>query len=247
MGSRSQQLLTYARRAIKSPSRLPLLAIDPKRWRVLVRRLWSGSPRVPDWGPSAQGLSQRRFESHESYRRIQASKLAIVDLDEYDTRFYGALRERIRGETWGSVMCLGARLGSEVRAFVDEGAFAVGIDLNPGKANRYVLTGDFHSLQFADDSVDAVFTNSLDHALDLKKVCLEIARVLKADGTLVVEAVAGSEEFPDGFGTWEATAWERVDDLINAITEQGFTLISQKTFEDPWPGRHLRFCITREK
>ena len=37
----------------------------------------------------------------------------------------------------------------EVRAFLDHGAFAVGIDLNPGRDNRYVMVGDFHQLQFA--------------------------------------------------------------------------------------------------
>ena len=48
-----------------------------------------------------------------------------------------------------TVLCLAARIGTEVKAFLDLGCFAIGIDLNPGTDNRYVVHGDFHDLQFA--------------------------------------------------------------------------------------------------
>ena len=53
-----------------------------------------------------------------------------------------------------SVLCLGARLGGEVRAFTAMGALSIGIDLNPGPNNAYVLPGDFHHLQFAQSVFD---------------------------------------------------------------------------------------------
>ena len=46
------------------------------------------------------------------------------------------------------MLCLGARLGTEVRALHNLGYFAIGIDLNPGVDNPYVLMGDFHKLVF---------------------------------------------------------------------------------------------------
>ena len=69
-----------------------------------------------------------------------------------------------------SVLCLGARQGTEVKAFLDLGCFAVRIDLEPGAENQFVVQGDFHDLKFPTESVDIVFTNSLDHAFDPKKM-----------------------------------------------------------------------------
>lgn len=40
-----------------------------------------------------------------------------------------------------TVLCLGARLGGEVRAFKSHGATALGIDLNPGEGNMDVVAG----------------------------------------------------------------------------------------------------------
>ena len=60
-----------------------------------------------------------------------------------------------------SMLCLGARLGGEVRAFRRLGALALGVDLEPGLNNRHVLPGDVHALQFADGVFDYAFTNIL--------------------------------------------------------------------------------------
>jgi SAM-dependent methyltransferase len=79
---------------------------------------------------------------------------------------------------------LGARFGTEVKAFHDLGSFAVGIDVRTGERNKFVLQGDFHDIQFPAATVDIVFTNSLDHAFDFEKVIQEIRRVLKPSGTL---------------------------------------------------------------
>ena len=62
-----------------------------------------------------------------------------------------------------TVLCLGARLGGEVRAFKSLGAVAVGIDLEPGRGNMDVVFGDFHDVPFAADSFDYAYSNVLDH------------------------------------------------------------------------------------
>ena len=128
-------------------------------------------------------LKRRQFASYEDYVDVQRSKLGFVDLENHEPRFREALANRIAASRFVSkgacVLCLGARLGGEVRAFLDCGCFAVGIDLNPGDNNSVVLHGDFHQLVFPDQSVDVVFTNSLDHCFDLNQVCREVLRVLK--------------------------------------------------------------------
>src|SRR5215216_3610430 len=94
-------------------------------------------------------------------RKVRAHRAKSIRA--HDRRFYDALRERLETLPFPllrrRVLCLGARQGTEVRAFIDRGGFAVGIDLNPGEKNRYVLIGDFQELQFATGSVDIVYTN----------------------------------------------------------------------------------------
>ena len=66
-------------------------------------------------------------------------------VEKHDRRFYDELSARLKALPLDfrgrSVLCLAARQGSEVRAFIDSGAFAVGIDLNPGPRNRFVVVG----------------------------------------------------------------------------------------------------------
>ena len=89
---------------------------------------------------------------------------------------------------------LGARLGTEVRALMELGHLAVGVDLNPGAANQYVLHGDFHHLVFPDRSFSAVYTNTLDHVFDLPRLVDEIRRVLVPGGVLIADVVPGFDE-----------------------------------------------------
>jgi SAM-dependent methyltransferase len=187
------------------------------------------------------GISARRYGSYDDYLRHQKSKLSLVNLDEYDKTFRKGLADRLKGGKWRgkAVLCLAARIGTEVKAFHDVGAFAVGIDLNPGKNNYWVLPGDFHNLAFPDDCVDAVYCNSLDHALALDKVLKEVGRVLKPTGMLLVDA-QGNDLKEDN---WTATAWESVDHLIKAIEGFGFKLQKRSPIDNPQPGEELRFKV----
>jgi SAM-dependent methyltransferase len=135
-------------------------------------------------------------------------------------------------------LCLGARSGAEVQAFIRCGAFAVGIDLNPGLKNKYVLVGDFHKLVFATGSLDVVYTNSLDHVYDFDKMMGEAHRVLTPGGLLIVEAIRGYKEGGNP-GEFESFAWTSVDDLMRLISGHGFELANRYLIEAPWPGEHL--------
>lgn len=189
-------------------------------------------------------LKRRFYQTSEDYVRHQRSKLARFDLSTYDIKYRAALRERLQKnqllQQGMTVLCLAARLGTEVKSFFDLGYFAVGIDLNPGRDNRYVLLGDFHDIQFPSNSVDAIFTNSLDHVFDMRRVIDEIKRLLKAEGLLIVEAARGTEEgLSPGFH--ESFSWSKIDDLVGLFESSGFKLIHRSSFDYPWNGEQLSF------
>jgi SAM-dependent methyltransferase len=137
-----------------------------------------------------------------------------------------------------AVLCLGARSGAECKAFIDLGHFAIGIDLNPGQENRYVVVGDFHQLQFADASVDVVYTNALDHAFELGRLLAEVRRVLKPDGRFIADLVDPAQRGP---GDFEATWWASIDAVLIEIGKAGFSLAARRDFDFPWQGAEAVF------
>jgi SAM-dependent methyltransferase len=187
-----------------------------KREQVFQSELWD----------KGETFARRHYASYDEYLAHQSSKLAQVegrlqetlaqDLAEFQRRFETceALQRR------RSALCLGARLGTEVQALHRLGIFAVGIDLNPGPDNPYVLTGDFHALVFPTGSVDMVYTNALDHVFDLEKLTAEIARVLRPDGIFLADVLGGYDE---GFtpGRFEAMHWRSIDELTERICRLG--------------------------
>jgi len=189
-------------------------------------------------------FQNRSYDSYEAYLEHQKAKLAIHDFANYDTEFRTALRERLAAldMAWPgtTVLCLAARIGTEVKAFLDLGAFAIGIDLNPGKENKYVVQGDFHDLQFAPKSVDVVYTNSLDHAFDIDRIAREVLKVLKPDGTLLVEAVQGQEQGVNP-GFFESFCWKNIDELIRVFESAGFKVTRRVPISRPWPGEAICF------
>lgn len=202
--------------------------------------------RIGEEWEEEQGFGRRRYPDYETYLEHQKTKFSALrakSVEGHDRRFHAALAERLGGmplELRGrSVLCLAARQGSEVRAFIDQGAFAVGIDLNPGRKNRYVVVGDFHALQFADGSVDYVYTNSLDHAFDLGRIIGEVRRVLKADGGFIVEANVSAGEGAAPAGPYEAMVWQGAEPLLGVLQENGFRLERRQPIDKPWVGEQF--------
>jgi SAM-dependent methyltransferase len=211
------------------------------RKRVLFRRFGE------EWNGPNDATQTRRYDSYEAYLEHQKAKLETHDFANYDADFRAALRERLgridlawQGRT---VLCLAARIGTEVKAFLDLGCFAIGIDLNPGKDNRYVVQGDFHDLQFAPGSVDVVYTNSLDHAFDLDRMAKEVLKVLKSDGLLIVEAVQGRDQGINP-GFFESFFWKNIDELVRVFESAGFEVTRRTRIINPWPGEQLCFQVS---
>ncbi|MEE9422238.1 MAG: methyltransferase domain-containing protein [Gammaproteobacteria bacterium] len=194
------------KRAIKAERRLSIFESD--RWK------------------RDEGIAQRNYSSYNDYVEHQVDKLDRIKhrLHETEvadeTRFRKDFTQCEALKNVRSVLCLGARLGTEVKALRALGYFALGIDLNPGKDNPYVLAGDFHQLDFPENCVDAVYTNSLDHAYDLEKILTEVRRVLKPEGIFIAEMHKG---YTEGFtpGNYEAFHWQFQEDFIKQIIHYG--------------------------
>ena len=222
-------------------------AFDPFRFFFKLKRSIRKRALFRKFGEawtSRSTFQNRTYDSYEAYLEHQKAKLETHDFADYDTEFRATLRERLAtlDLVWPgrSVLCLAARIGTEVKAFLDLGSFAIGIDLNPGKENRYVVQGDFHNLQFAPSSVDVVYTNSLDHAFDIDRIAREILRVLKSDGLLIVEAVQGRDQGVSP-GFFESFFWKNIDELIGLFEKAGFKVTRRVPISRPWPGEAICF------
>ena len=190
-----------------------------------VRKLHSKqkSFQSEQWQQSEQGgLAKRSYKDYDEYVNHQVAKLGkirdglIRNREEAIADFTERFRACEQLKDADTVLCLGARLGSEVQALLNLGHFAVGIDLNPGTDNQYVLTGDFHDIVFPDGSVSAVYTNVLDHVFDLEKTLAAVYRILKPDGLFIADVLLGFEEglLP---GAYEALHWPTIKFLLDEI------------------------------
>ena len=130
-------------------------------------------------------------KSYDRYLLHQASKLTKHPewVKDIDTKYEKAVFERYKGKQLSgeAVLCLGARLGGEVRAFKRIGALAIGVDINPGEKNKDVVYGDFHKTNFPDGVFDAVFCNSIDHVYHFDEFFSEVYRLLKEGGRFFCE------------------------------------------------------------
>lgn len=208
--------------------------------------------RPPENGPAwaedpATGGQRRAYASYAEYAEHQASKLATMGdekLREHHERLRGALRDGLvasgivcRNRV---VLCMGARTGAEVEAFLARGAFAVGVDLNPGPDNRFVLAGDFHGTVFPTGAVDIVYTNAIDHTFDPALLLAEARRLLRPGGLFIVDAMAKAP------GPWECFAWPSMDALFALIVAAGFDIQHRATLSSPYPWPGERAVMVRQ-
>jgi len=177
-------------------------------------------------------------KEYQNYLLHQAEKLdkGISWLKKYDKFYYKFIKEELLKDAeieGASVLCLGARDGTEVRAFNDMGAEAIGIDINPGPNNPLVIKGDFHELPYKDGTKDILYSNCLDHIFYEDVFFAEVARVLKDNGVFLVLATSGEATKSDKYATYQ---WDSIDDLIWKIVNHGFVLQNKKDFllENVW-------------
>lgn len=197
------------------------------------------------------GISRRNYDTYDDYVAHQKEKLnniggeAFVNPEKAVNMFRRRFELVSELPKNASVLCLGARRGEEVRALVGLHHFAIGIDLNPGQDNEYVVTGDFHALQFSDSSVDGVYMNCLDHAFELDKILKEIRRVLKAGGLFIAELPYGYDE---GFavGDHDTMHWAKAEEFAKHLAQvSGFRI---ETFRDLTPHGSVLWtqCVMRK-
>jgi SAM-dependent methyltransferase len=192
--------------------------LHPVRRKLRTASRWSSAE-------AAEGIKRRGYDSYDEYIVHQRQKLdeilktsggfpnAVVA--RWRIRFYSRFRHLLGLlPTDALIVCAGARQGTEVEVLHDLGfRCAYGIDLNPGPENPYVRAGDFHELENADASVDLVYSNSLDHAFDLKRFFAEHARVLKPGGYVLYDV----SRSPAAHAVFEAIVWESEDDVLEAM------------------------------
>ncbi len=186
------------------------------------------------------GLARREYQTYDDYIANQRSKLERVEtqLRKHQDDAYNRFRsmfeacDALKGRR--NVLCLGARIGSEVKALIDLGYVAIGIDLNPGDNNPYVLYGDFHNLIFGDSSFDAIYTNTMDHCLDPEKMVAEIVRLLIPKGLFIMDVTRGYDEGMSVDVDHSALAWSKASDFVSFVTELGrFDCIAHYELPDP--------------
>jgi SAM-dependent methyltransferase len=193
--------------------------------------------------PDAEGFVHREYDSYDEYVDHQRQKLEEIlrlghgftnaSVTEARSRFYRRFRHLIKLVPRDAVvLCLGARQGTEVEVLRELGfRNAYGIDLNPGPENELVRVGDFNRLEEADGSVDLVYSNCLDHALDLDAFFAEHARVLAPDGFALYDV--HQEYTPGEPAPFEASLWLRREDvLVRALVR--FAHLQRLQAEPDW-------------
>jgi len=175
-------------------------------------------------------ITTRPYPTYQEYLFHQASKLTggISWLDAYEKAYKALLIELViqiarRYSGFGrarKVLCLGARRGAEVQAFRALSFDCIGIDLNPGENNSLVLTGDFHHLDPSLPTQDVVYTNSLDHVLDMDLFLSGIYRVLNSNGFLLILHASPAAVKADKFASY---FWDDFEDVLKVIAAYKFT------------------------
>jgi SAM-dependent methyltransferase len=173
--------------------------------------------------PDADGILRRDYANYDEYVLHQQQKLDEMlkvkggfsrqTILEYRLTFYARFRH-LKGllPPDATMLCLGARQGTEVEVLRDLGFHrAIGLDLNPGPGNPFVIPGDFMKLEHPDESVDFIYTNCLDHAFDLDTFFAGNRRVLKPNGYALYDFSISEAQ---GTGVFEAVSWRRAEEMI---------------------------------
>lgn len=163
-------------------------------------------------------LQQSKFRQSDAIR-LKIMAIDVGRQDQVARQFAASARDGtagIRSFKGEPVLCLGARLGGEVRAFKSLGALAIGVDFEPGQDSMDVLAGDFENLAFAEATFKYAYSNVLDHLHDLRRFASEACRVLKPGGTFFAALFSGRGDRWNGRQGISADAYGPLVDAMQA-------------------------------
>ena len=167
---------------------------------------------------------RREYSSYEEYKNHQMEKTSNKSIRKklqrrfnkkvsvFQRRFSSILEKEYIKEGQ-KVICLGARMGEEVQAFQNLGLDAIGVDLVPSLP--LVIKADFNNLPFEDESFDFVYSNSFDHAFDVKMFLRSVERILKKGGHFALDLFLGENAFKN----FEVTYIESTEDIKKLVCE----------------------------
>ncbi len=183
-------------------------------------------------------LFYRKYKDYNKYLKHQSKKFNIglsknikKFMPEYFCNNVKSFKRRVEGFKEyikeGKILCLGARTGAEVVAFRELGfKNTIGIDVNPGDNNKYVVKGDFHNTDFEDNVFNTIYCNCIDHAWNLRKLSKEINRILKNKGILILEIDhllkknnKKRQELIKKQSKYESIVWENFNDIKKEFKE----------------------------
>ena len=186
----------------------------------------------------------RRHDDHEAYLKKQTS--VVPAKQEYAewraARDYNTFKLKFRRFSPfiapnPKIVCLGARLGTEVRAFRSLGhETAIGTDIGDYQGNDgLVIYGDFMRLSdtFEDGSIDFAYTNCFDHTSDPGEFLRGLMKALKPGGFALIDALIDQDNDWGGYWQWHP---DSVDDLTD-IMKQDATVLGWMLIKKPFNGR----------
>ena len=117
--------------------------------------------------------------------------------------------------------------------------------VEPGRYNKFVLTGDAHTLdQFKNNSFGTAYTNVLDHVLYIDAFAAATHRVLQPQGSLFVDLNRQSLA-QDQFAVHDLIA-ERAK-IISTIKVAGFVKVLQSEFKYSRTGLLHQYVFRRSE
>lgn len=130
---------------------------------------------------------------HQKNKTLNPERIKKWFGEEWEIKYEGFLEIFKRNIKYVSgkknALCLGSRTGQEVKALIDLGVTAQGIDLVPFPP--YTIEGDIHNINKDSESLDLIFTNIFDHSLYPDKFCSEMERICKSSGHIIIHIQKG--------------------------------------------------------